>query len=267
MLALHFPISLKTSYLDKIDESSNYLLGIINDVLDTSRIEAGKSILNFEWADIAEPFEKVVRIIDSQIKKKHIELIISDGVSKMKEGREFFIDVKHLEQVIMNMVSNAVKFTAEQGRIELSQKITEDRRIDNIDGTGMKKLVSIPGYSEEVIDEAEGILDCQIVVSDTGCGMTADFLGRVFEPFEMEDNPYTRSVRGTGLGLSLVKKIVESAGGTITVTSELGKGSTFYVSVPVLYRKAKKHTKRVVQNDYAFTTPKNRANFIKQRKY
>lgn len=195
------------TYLKEIDDSSQYMLGMLNDVLDMSRIDSGKFELNKTWISAGETFWACIHMMEPNMQAKNIKFIHPDTnkVSKL----EFYIDGLRLKQVVMNLLNNAYKFTPSGGMITFT--------IKNI------------GYDEKTSTD-------QVMICDTGCGMSEEFLSRIFQPFEQERNVYTDQIQGTGLGLALVKKIVDAMGGTIEVDSELGKGSTFTFTFTYEYR-------------------------------
>ncbi len=197
-------------YLHAIDESSHYLLGVVNDVLDMSRIESGKFELHLEWASPKDIFWTCVNMVASVMREKNITFIYPDV--EIDDDLEILVDSLRVKQVLMNILNNAIKFTPEGGRIELS--------IENVSRDGHHAVDSF-------------------TISDTGCGMSKEFLQRIFQPFEQERDPHSDMTPGTGLGLALVKRISEAMGGEVSVISELGKGSSFTFTSPYEYRYAK----------------------------
>ncbi|NCC44632.1 MAG: response regulator [Clostridia bacterium] len=195
-------------YINQIDASSEYLLGTINDILDMSRIESGKFELHREWKDSAAIINACVAMIKPLMKSKGIEFIYP----KLKDSHnnlELYVDELRIKQMLMNLLNNAWKFTGSGGKVTLA-------------------LQNVSYDDKKCMDK--------IIVSDNGCGMSREYLDHVFEPFSQETNMYSSAVRGTGLGLALAQKIITSMGGTIEVTSELDKGTTFTVTIPYDYR-------------------------------
>ena len=187
------------NYLGKIDQSSKFLLGLVNDVLDMAKAESGKIELHQEPYRIAD-FDSY---IDSVIKPLCAERNQTFTASmKLVEAAVPIIDILRFNQIIFNLLSNAVKYTPEGGRITLS-----------VNG----ELVS--GHKERIT----------AVVSDNGIGISDEFQRILFEPFSQEDRSDTASNRGSGLGLAIVKKLVDLMGGTISVRSKLGQGTVFTV--------------------------------------
>ena len=186
--------------LSKIHDAGKHLLGLINDVLDISKIEAGKMDIYNETFSINEMLEEVLSTIQPLIDKKNntLNVNIADNLGTL------FTDLTKLRQMLLNLLSNASKFT-QQGQINLNIN-TEVR---------------------------EGIVWILFNVSDTGIGMTAEQQSKLFEAFTQADNSTTRKYGGTGLGLTITKRFAEMMGGTVTVTSELGKGSTFTLHLPI----------------------------------
>ncbi|MDD3193888.1 MAG: PAS domain-containing protein [Oscillospiraceae bacterium] len=203
-------------YLGNIDVASKYLLGLLNDVLDMSRIENNKLTLHPEWTSAQDLFESCVNMVLPTMRAKGIRFFApaKDEASPAKPGQrlEYLVDALRARQVLMNLLNNAVKFTPAGGSIELSVRTLSDSGTRRVD---------------------------EVCVRDTGCGMSAAFLQRIFQPFEQEHNPFSDKVQGTGLGLALVKSIVTAMGGEIKVESELGRGSVFYYTFPYEYRLAK----------------------------
>ncbi|MDD3403806.1 MAG: ATP-binding protein [Hespellia sp.] len=197
----------KDEYIKKIQSSSDYLLGIINDILDMSRIEHGKFELHPTWLTAEEIYNTCIDMLAPAMKEKQIEFHYPP--MKQASKLEYYVDALRIQQVYMNLLNNALKFTPKGGTIRLSIKNISYDKNKSID---------------------------QITISDTGCGMSKEFMKRIFKPFEQEQNPYSNQVQGTGLGLALVKQIVTAMGGDICVESELGKGSTFRFTVPYEYR-------------------------------
>lgn len=189
-------------YLGKITQSSGHLLSLINDVLDMSRIEAGKMILEDRPENLSEILHGVRDIIQSDIHAKHQELLI-DTVDVFDE--DILCDKLRLNQVLLNILSNAVKFTPAGGTI--SMRITER---------------PAPGA---------GYASYEFRIKDSGIGMSPDFVKTIFEPFSQERSSSVSGVQGTGLGMSITKSIVDMMGGTIQVNSEEGVGSEFVVTV------------------------------------
>ena len=190
-------IDRKDYALGKIEEASSHLLGVINDVLDMSKIEAGK--LGLVMADF--PFEKMlkkaVNAVSFRMEQKQQEFRVSvDG----KIPRVLVGDDQRLAQVIINLLSNAVKFTPERGEIALRASLAS---------------------------EEGGVCTVAVSVSDTGIGLTPEQIGKIFHAFEQADADTTRKFGGTGLGLAISKRIVEMMGGEISVASEHGSGSEF----------------------------------------
>lgn len=206
----------KDEYIKKIAFSSDYLLGIINDILDMSRIESGKFDLHPEWGSSSEILKVCIDMLKPAMQEKNIEFIYP--VVKSTYDLEYYVDSLRLQQIYMNLLNNAIKFTPPNGTITLE--------IHHIE------------HDEKISKDA-------VLISDTGCGMSEEFLTRIFQPFEQEQNPYSMQVQGTGLGLALVKKIITAMGGEITVQSKLGKGSTFMFTLSYRYRIAKKKTNPV----------------------
>ncbi|GHS88452.1 hypothetical protein AGMMS49957_10000 [Synergistales bacterium] len=190
-------IEKKDYCFEKIQDASAHLLGVINDVLDMSKIEANK----FELSPVEFSFEKmlakVVTVNSFRIDEKHLELIVT--VDK-NIPRTLICDDQRLTQVITNLISNAVKFTPEYGVIRLGARF---------------------------LKEAGGLCSLQIEVKDTGIGISEEQKTRLFSSFEQADSSTSRKFGGTGLGLAISKSIVEMMGGEIWIESELGKGSTF----------------------------------------
>jgi len=181
----------------KIEDASNHLLGVINDILDVSKIESGK----FELSPVEFEFEKmlqrVVDVVNFRVDEKNQTLTVS--IDRDIPG--FMVgDDQRLAQVVTNLLSNAVKFTPEKGAIELYAKL---------------------------LSKEDGFLTIQIGVTDTGIGVSAEQQTRLFSSFQQAESSTTRKFGGTGLGLSISKSIVEMMGGSIWVTSEYGKGATF----------------------------------------
>ena len=185
----------------KIDDASNHLLGVINDILDMSKIEAGKFELSAEEFDFEKMLQMLVNVINFRVDEKHQKFTINID----KDIPATLIgDGQRLAQVITNLLGNAVKFTPEHGSIDL------DARLSGVDGDNRVILVS---------------------VTDTGIGITPEQQTRLFQSFQQAESSTTRKFGGTGLGLSISKRIVEMMGGRIWVESEPGKGSTFSFTV------------------------------------
>lgn len=188
------------TYLDKIKSSSNHLLSLINDVLDMSRIESGKMKINKTVSTVEKIVGDVDTVMQSQIQMKHLEY------SLIKRGnltRPVMMDGLRLNQILINIVGNAVKYTPEYGKVQFM--ITE-----------------MPSISDNTSSY-------QFRIKDNGIGMSKKFLEKIFTPFERDENKAIAKIQGTGLGLAITKSLVDIMEGSIFVKSEEGKGSEFLV--------------------------------------
>jgi two-component system, sensor histidine kinase and response regulator len=183
-------------YLQKIDRSAHSLLGIINDILDFSKIEAGKLTMERIGFGLEEVFENLTSVVGMRAHEKGLEVLFRIA---SETPLHLVGDPLRLQQVLVNLCSNAVKFT-EQGEVVVSVKPV---RID------------------------DGEVELEFAVSDTGIGMTPDQQARLFRPFTQADSSTTRKFGGTGLGLSISLRLVELMSGQLRLESEPGKGSTF----------------------------------------
>jgi PAS domain S-box-containing protein len=193
--------------LINIKQSSSYLLGIINDILDMSRIENGKFTLDMSWTSPTELIQSCTEMIRPEMEKKHIVFSCPDG--RRVSHIEYRVDVLKTKRMLMNLLNNAAKFTPVGGHVTIS--IHNRERTDH--------------HAVDVI-----------TIEDDGCGMSEEFMTRIFTPFAQERNEYSDSVQGTGLGLALSKQIANAMGGDITAESTLGSGSKFTIIFPYSYR-------------------------------
>jgi signal transduction histidine kinase len=179
-----------------VQSSARHLLALINDVLDISKIVAGQLTLSITPFDLRTSIEKMVKLVSPQAENKRIDLKldIADDITTA------IMDQRRLEQVILNLLNNAVKFT-EKGHVFISCRIEDDQYC--------------------------------LSVSDTGIGIQPEQLQIIFEPFKQIDSGLTRKYEGTGLGLSICKKLIEMMGGSIAVESRWGQGSTFTIRFPI----------------------------------
>ena len=188
--------------LGKVMISSRHLLNLINDILDMSAIESDKIKIANARFDVKEVISTITTLYYSQCKEKNIEFKTNPN----NIVYEFLVgDQLRLQQIILNLLSNAVKFTAAGGEIVFGIKEVED---------------------------TPELLRLDVYVSDTGCGMSEAYMKRIFKPFEQETALTAKEHGGSGLGLSIAKNFTELMGGTISVVSEVNKGSTFSISVP-----------------------------------
>lgn len=190
--------------LDRIAVASNHLLGVINDILDMSKIEANKFELSFTEFSFEKMMMRVINVVNFKIDEKNHTVIIN--IDEKLQHSTIISDEQRLSQVIANLLSNAVKFTPEYGSITLSAS---------------------------KLKEKSGRCTLRISVADTGIGISAEQQGRLFHSFEQADGSISRKFGGTGLGLAISKSIVELMGGRIWVESEEGHGATFAFTVEV----------------------------------
>ena len=189
--------------LKKITLSSKHLLGLINDVLDMSKIESGKMTLTVDMVSLREVMEGIVGIVQPQVNGKHqnFEVHIDNIISE-----DVYCDSVRLNQVLLNLLSNSVKYTQEDGLIQLSL------------------------YQEES-PKGEDFVRNHVVVKDNGIGMAQEFLSKIFDSYSRADNKRVHKTEGAGLGMAITKYIIDAMEGTIDVESELGKGSKFHVTL------------------------------------
>lgn len=190
---------LVSDYLKKINTSGKHLLSLINDVLDMSRIESGKVRIEENNVDLVAMVTDLCTILKADIAVKNIDFHLSIDIS----DKAVLCDSLRLNQVLINILSNAVKYTNEGGSIEFKVEQQSDSPF---------------GYASYLFS-----------IKDTGIGMSEDFLNRIFTPFERDSN--ASSIQGTGLGLVIMKKIVDMMEGSIDVYSRLGEGSEFKVAL------------------------------------
>ena len=185
--------------LRKVRLSSKQLLGLINDVLDMSKIESGKMPLNIAPMSLRDAMDDIVNIMQPQVKakKQYFDIFIKEIITE-----EVCFDDLRLNQVLLNLLSNAVKYTPEEGRIDVR-------------------------VYQEASPKGEDYVRTHFCVTDTGIGMSPEFQKKIWDNFSREENDEVRHIIGTGLGMAITKSIVDLMGGTITLESELGKGSSF----------------------------------------
>ena len=183
----------------RIEESGRHLLSLINDILDVAKVEAGKLELAITPLDVADVCRAGVRLVQQAAHHKQIDL----GAALAPDLPTIHGDERRLKQVVVNLLTNAVKFTPEGGRVGISAALTDD-------GASVR-----------------------IVVSDSGIGIAEEDMGRLFQPFVQLDSRLSREQPGTGLGLALVRRLVDLHGGSVGLDSELGRGTRFSVTLPL----------------------------------
>lgn len=189
--------------LGKITLSSRHLLGLINDVLDMSKIESGKLTLNMNQISLREAMDSIVNIVQPQVKERqqHFDIFIQEIITE-----EVHCDSVRLNQILINLLSNALKFTPEGGRINVY-------------------------LQQEPSPVGDSYVRCHFRVKDTGIGMTEEFQKKIFDTFTREEKAQIDKIEGTGLGMAITKAIVDAMKGSIEVQSELGKGTEFHVTL------------------------------------
>ena len=189
-------------YQEMIEQSSQLLLSIINNVLDMARVESGKMELDENYEVVGNITQLVCGAFAAEASKKNIELNIIVNV----EHKHIIVDSTKMQEILSNLISNAIKYTPEGGKV----------------------LIDV----QELPYNKEGYALIQTKVSDTGIGMSEEFLPSLFELFTRERNTTLSKIPGTGLGMAIVKNLVDLMNGSIEVESELGKGSTFTITIP-----------------------------------
>ena len=190
-----------SEYVDKLQKSGNILLSIINNILDMARIESGRMEVDENYANIEDIRKRLFDMFEDEAKKKNIDVKYTLNI----EHKHVMADVTKVEEIFVNILSNAVKYTPSNGSITVD--------VDELE-------CNEPGY-----------MVVRTSIMDTGIGMSPEYLDKIFESFSRERTTTTSKISGTGLGMAIVKKYVDLLGGTIDVKSELGKGSTFIVTL------------------------------------
>ena len=213
-------------YLNDALQSSRHLLSLINDILDLSKVEAGKLELEVAEIPLRVLLEGSLSMVKEKSMKHGIRLLSDiDGIPGAIQA-----DERKLKQILYNLLSNAVKFTPDGGSVVLSARYLSFREGQWFAPEGQP--VRLPLERDELVMKAKGLID--ISVQDTGIGIKGEDLQRIFHPFEQVESSASRRYPGTGLGLSLTKRLVELHGGRIWVESEgEGKGSRFTFLIPV----------------------------------
>ena len=193
----------QTEYRTKVKEASNLLLELVNDVLDMSKLESGEVVLEESPFNLNKIFEEVLVVIEQIAAEQNIRIVWE---KKEIKHRDFIGSPRYVKRVMMNILSNAVKYNRENGQIHISCR--------------------------EIPSEQSETTTMEFVCRDTGIGMTEEFQKYVFEPFAQEHTGSRTKFTGTGLGMPITKKLVEKMGGTITFESEKGVGTTFVIQVP-----------------------------------
>ncbi|MDE7414946.1 MAG: response regulator [Lachnospiraceae bacterium] len=196
--------------LQKIQTASTHLMNLVNDVLDMSRIASGRMTLSEEAFSLADMVHDIMIIVRPQAAHKHQEFHLEIG--QIYE-ENLIGDPLHLRQIMVNIIGNAVKYTQEDGTIHVS-------------------ISQHIGQSEFPGQETDNRIWLDLLCEDNGIGMSREFLKRIFEPFERVNNTTTSKIEGTGLGMAIVKSLLDRMGGEIKVESEEGKGSRFHISIP-----------------------------------
>jgi signal transduction histidine kinase/CheY-like chemotaxis protein len=189
--------------LKKISLSSKHMLGLINDILDMSKIESGKLTLNVEMVSLREVMDSIVSVVQPQLKakKQKFDVFISDI-----SVENVYCDSVRLDQIILNLMSNAIKFTPEGGSVSIC-------------------------LNEEDSPRGEDYIRVHLRVKDNGIGMSPEFVDKIFDSFTREDSARVYKTEGTGLGMAITKYIVDAMEGSIDVQSEQGKGTEFRVTL------------------------------------
>lgn len=200
-----------TDALNKIETASTHLLSLINDVLDMSRINSGRLVIDREKISLSELIHSTMTIVVPQIRQKeHSYELVTEGIAY----EDLYGDPLRLRQIFVNIIGNAVKYTERGGHILIS-------------------------FSEEVKeDKAVLIFRCK----DNGIGMSEEFLKRVFEPFERVKSSTASGIEGTGLGMSIVKRLVEAMGGSIDIESAQGAGTDVWIRIPLEFEETADHS-------------------------
>ena len=205
-------------HLEKLQQSGNLLLSIINNVLDMARIESGRMEIDENYAQIEAIWQNLFELFEDEAKKKNIVFHYKVDV----EHKHILTDVTKIEEIFVNIMSNAMKYTLSGGLVTVNV--------------------------EELPCDESGYIIVRTRVSDTGIGMSQDYLTKIFEPFTREQNTTKSKITGTGLGMSIVKKYVALLGGTINVESELGEGSVFTVTLKHKIADKSYYAKKYVEN-------------------
>lgn len=232
--------------LKKIELSAKHLLGLINDVLDMSKIESGRLALNVAPVSLPDIVENIVGIMQPQVHAKRQDF---DVVVRGIRCEDVLADATRLNQVLLNLLSNAHKFTPVGGRISLTVEQLDDGAAaaapgGDADAAGTAgapadgaaggaaagAAVAAAGAAADAVP-APGRVRTRFTVRDTGIGMSSAFKEKIFDSFEREDTARVRKIEGTGLGMAITKRIVDEMGGDIAVESEQGVGTTFTVTV------------------------------------
>ena len=207
-----------SEHLEKLQQSGRILLSIINNVLDMARIESGRMEIDENYAQIEDIWQNLFELFEDEAKKKNIVFHYKVDV----EHKHILTDITKIEEIFVNIMSNAMKYTLSGGSVTV-----------NVD---------------ELPCDESGYIIVRTRVSDTGIGMSQDYLTKIFEPFTREQNTTKSKITGTGLGMSIVKKYVALLGGTINVESELGKGSVFIVTLKHKIADKSYYAKKYVEN-------------------
>ena len=223
--------------LKTIERSGSHLLELINDILDVAKIESGQIELDYTLTSISHLCQSSLTFIKQQAQKRRIKLEI-----KLPPNLpELLIDERRVRQVLINLLNNAVKFTPEGGTITL--EVSYKTEIIDINTPPLQGITRVKIYKTELeqkfglINYADEIVRkeyIRIAVIDTGIGIAPENINKLFQPFIQIDSALNRQYAGTGLGLALVKRIVELHGGQVELTSQLGLGSCFTIDLPVI---------------------------------
>lgn len=213
-------------YLDKILQSSDFLLDLINNVLEMARIESGKTVLDENVCSADAFIDQVYSVFADEMSKKDLKFTKTVDL----QHQYFYCDNVKLREVILNIISNAQKYTLPGGSVSFSVK--------------------------ELPSEVSGYAMIRTTVSDTGIGISEEFLPHIFEEFTRETNSSGNTIQGTGLGMPIVKKLVELMNGTIEVESKIGEGSTFTVTIPHRIAEKPNLVEKTESTDYSDFTGK-----------
>ena len=207
-------------FIGDIFSSGKHLLSLINDILDLSKVEAGKMTLDLEPVQVSALFANSLSIIREKAAARNIQLTM-DAPDELGTIRS---DARKVKQIVYNLLSNAVKFTSERGEVALQASRVPRSEVGQLSDSSMGRTFPL------VDNEFEEFL--KITVTDTGMGISPDGLERLYKPFSQIDSGLSRKFEGTGLGLAMVKLLADLHGGAVAVESEVGKGSCFTVWLP-----------------------------------